>query len=144
MADTFVISGLRRKRAHLAGEVEAAQRALNKKRAVLAALDAAIRLFEPTSNPELIPTIRPTSRRNLYFRRGEHRRLCLMALREAERPLSCRQVADYAMAAKGLDPEPIIKANIDKYTRRALVRLSDKELVRRIVTWPDTWWELAV
>jgi hypothetical protein len=144
MADTFVISGLRRRRAHLAGQVEAAQRALSKQRESLATLDAVIRLFEPQSNPELIAAIRPTSRRSLYFKRNEHRRLCLMALRDGARPLSCRQVAEYAMAAKGLNPEPLVRANIDKHTRRALVRLADKGIVRRIVTWPDTWWELVV
>ena len=92
---------------------------------------------------DLIATIRPTSRRSLYFKRNEHRGLCLMALREGAGPMSCRQVVEYAMAAKSLDREPLVGANIDKHTRRALVRLAEKCIVRRIVTWPDTWWELA-
>jgi cytochrome c553 len=79
MPDTFVISGLHRKRAHLAGEIDAAQRALTAKRDMLATLDSVIRLFEPESDPELIPAIRPTSRRCLYFRRAEQMRLALAA-----------------------------------------------------------------
>ncbi len=48
------------------------------------------------------------------------------------------------MAAKGLDPELRVSANIDNHAPRVLVSLADKGIVRRIVTWPDTWWELVV
>jgi hypothetical protein len=41
-------------------------------------LDATIQIFQPTSNPELIPAIRPT-RRGLFFRNGEQMRLFLAA-----------------------------------------------------------------
>jgi hypothetical protein len=143
MADTFVISGLHRKRAHLAGEVEKAQRALDRQKATLATLDAVIRLFEPDGNPELIPAIRPVSRRCFYFRRGEVPRLCLSALRESARPVQARWVAEYAMRAKGLDVEPLIAAQITEAVRQALARLEAKGVVRKLIQWPDTWWELA-
>ena len=51
---TFVISGLRDKRARLAGKIEAAQRELMKQHETLATLDAVIRMFKPDGNPELI------------------------------------------------------------------------------------------
>ena len=143
MADTFVISGLRRKRAHLAGEIEAAQRALAKQRETLATLDAVILLFEPTGNPDLIPAIRPVSRRCLYFRRGEQPRLCLSALREAGKPVSTRYVAEYVMQAKGLDVEPRVQAKITENLRVVLARLAAKGITRKVVVWPDAWWELA-
>jgi hypothetical protein len=76
MPDTFAILALRRKRAHIAGEREAAERRIVPLRATLAQLDAVIRLFEPAGNPEMIPSIRP-SRRNLFFRHGEQTRLCV-------------------------------------------------------------------
>ena len=76
MGDTYAILALRRKRAHLAGKIEAAECAIARDRAALAALDATIHLFEPETNPELIPAIRPT-RHGLFFRHGEQTRLCL-------------------------------------------------------------------
>jgi len=60
--DTYAIIALRRKRAHLAGEIEAAQRALMKQRHALSMLDAVLNIFEPATNPELIPPIRPVKR----------------------------------------------------------------------------------
>jgi hypothetical protein len=71
MEDSYAIYALRRKRARMAGEIEKAQRAINKQRDELATLDAVILMFEPNGNPNLIPAIRPHSLRNLYFWRGE-------------------------------------------------------------------------
>lgn len=135
---------LRRKRAYLAGEIARAEQVLAKQREALAALDATIQLFAPTTNPDLIPAIRPT-RRGLFFRHGEQTRFCVSALREAERPLSARQVAVYAMQAKGLptDNAPIL-ASITVQVRVALGRLEGKGMIRKIISRPDAWWELAI
>jgi len=143
MRDTYAILALRRKRAYLAGEIAQAEHRLANKRKVLATLDATIQLFEPTTNPELIPAIRPT-RHGLFFRHGEQTRLCISALREANRPLSARQVAGYAMLAKGLptDNAPILAA-ITVQVRVALGRLQAKGVVVKIICRPDAWWELA-
>jgi len=144
MGDTFAIHALHRKRAHLAGEIDAAQRALMRQRDTLATLDAVIRLFEPTSNPELIASIRPVSRRSLYFRHGEQPRLCVSALREAGKPVTTRHVAEYVMEAKGLDPEPLVRTAFTEHVRSCLARLAGKGVVRKIVEWPEVWWELGV
>jgi hypothetical protein len=92
MADTHAIYSLRWKRAHMAGEIEAAQRAIAKQRVTLATLHAVIRMFEPTTNPELIPAIRPVRVRDPLFWRGEATRLVLVALREAEKPVQVRYI----------------------------------------------------
>jgi hypothetical protein len=63
VADTFAILALRRKCAHLAGLIAAAQKVLSRQRQTLATLDAVIRLFESASNPELIAPIRPCAGR---------------------------------------------------------------------------------
>jgi hypothetical protein len=81
MRDTYAILPPRRKRAYLAGEIAQAERQLADKYKGLANLDATIQLFQPTTNLELIPAIRPT-RRGLVFRQGEQMRLCLSALGE--------------------------------------------------------------
>jgi hypothetical protein len=135
---------LRRKRAHLAGEIESAERAISRRRETLATLDATIHLFEPDANPELIPSIRPT-RRGLFFRHGEQMRLCVSALREAQHPLSARQIGVYALLAKGLPADNAeIVNSIRAQARMALGRLEAKGIVRRVISQPDTWWELAV
>jgi hypothetical protein len=127
----------------LAGEILAAQTALGKKRDTLATLDAVIRMFEPASNPELIAPIRPARGRCMFFRHGEQMRLAVSALREAGKPVSCRYVAEYAMASKGLTPEGVVRERIIEGVRAALERLSKRGLARKIVEWPDTWWELV-
>ncbi len=143
MGHTFVISGLRDKRARLAGELTVVERDLAKRRETLAALDAVIRMFEPESNPDMIPPIRPVGR-SLFFRRGELSRLCLSALRDAGKPTRCRTVVEWAIGAKGLDvPDARVRAKITENVRMALSRLERKGIVRRIVDWPDTWWELG-
>jgi len=141
--DTFLIMGLHRKRARLAGDIRAAERRLAKQREALAQVDAVIRLFQPQSDPELIPPIRPTPR-CLFFRHGEQTRLCVDALREARKPLRARAVAEYAILAKGLPTDDWrVMETVRERIRYALARLEKKGVVRRIVDAPETWWELA-
>jgi hypothetical protein len=143
MGDSFAIHALRRKRARLAGEIDAAQRAIARQREALATLDAVIRMFEPTSNPDMIASIRPVGRRCLYFRYGEQSRLAVCALREAGKPVAARYVAEFAMAAKGLDPDPRVREQIIESVRGALERLAAKGTTQKLVEWPETWWELV-
>jgi hypothetical protein len=143
MGDSYAIHALRRKRARLAGEILEAQKSLAKKRGTLTTLDAAIRLFEPTLNPTTITPIRPSRPCCVYFRHGEQMALALSALREAGKPITCNEVAEYAIGAKGLNPDHRVRAQIVENIRAALARLAVKGLTRKIVKWPDTWWELA-
>jgi len=140
--DTFLIMGLRRKRARMAGEIEAGERRLAPIRETLAQVDDLIRLFDG-SNPELIPAIRPTPR-CLFFRHGEQQRLCVDALREAQGPRRTRWVADYLTAAKGLpDDNAGVRAATLEQTRTALMRLERRGMVRRVMREPEVWWELV-
>ncbi len=59
MRATFALSALRRKRAYLAGEIEAVERQIAAKRGALAQLDATILLFNPAADPDLIGSFRP-------------------------------------------------------------------------------------
>ncbi len=59
MANTYAMYALRSKRARLAGELEQTERRAASQREALATIDAVIRMFEPTGNPDLIPAIRP-------------------------------------------------------------------------------------
>lgn len=143
MPDTFAILALRRKRARIAGEIDQAERRIDPLRAVLAHLDAVLRLFDATSNPEMIPAIRPTHR-GLFFRHGEQMRLCLEALREAKGPMRARSVAEYAMLAKGLPVDDVgVRTTIIEQVRWGLARLERRGLVRKVLVAPETWWEVV-
>jgi len=144
MGNTYVISGLRDKRARLAGEIAAAEVKLAAKRETLANLDAVIRLFSPQTDPELIAAVRPCSKHGLFFRRGEATRLCFNAMREAGKPVPTRQVTDQALAAKGFyDAEGKVKAAIVVQIRQALVRMERRGQVRKVLVGPECWWELV-
>ena len=140
--DTFLIMGLRRKRARLAGEIEAGERRLAPIRETLAQVDALIRLFDG-SNPELIPSIRPAVR-GLFFRHGEQTRLILDALREAKGPIRTRPITEYIMLAKGLPVDDWrVREAIANQVRIALGRLEKRGMVRRVMREPEVWWELV-
>ena len=97
------ITVLSRKRAELAGEIEARASALDQLRADLAHLDAAIRIMCPEAEPELIQPKKPSRKGCDWFGRQELPRLVLGSLRGAEQPLSCIEIASAVMACKGLD-----------------------------------------
>ena len=144
MGNTYAILALRRKRAHLAGEIEAAERQIAKQRVSLANLDAAILLFDGSGDPALIPSIRPKMR-GLYFRHAEQQRLCMDAVRTATAPMTARQVAEYAMRAKGMDSgDAELRGAIIVQVRVALHRLAAKGLIFRIGGESCVWWRLPV
>jgi hypothetical protein len=131
MHDTYTIAGLRRKRGHLAGEIEAAERALARQRALLANLDATLLLFDTTGDPSLIPAVRPVQRGNI-FRHGEQTRLALTALRSAGRALSVKDVTECVAAGRGLDPNDCpLRLILERQVRDALMRLTRRGIVFR-------------
>lgn len=142
MGYALAIAGLRRKRARLAGEIAQAEKALAKMRRAVNTLDATINLFEPATDPELIPPVRPYLR-GLYFGYGELTRLCYDVLRQANGPVTTGQVADRAIAIKGLDVGRHVRERLVVQTRHNLVRMAARGKVRKIVDWPETWWESA-
>jgi hypothetical protein len=143
MGYTYAISGLRDKRARLAGQIETAERKIAKDRESLAALDATLRLFHPEADPSHITSIRPVWR-GIYFRPGERPRLRLEALRDAGKPLPAPHIAEYLMRAKAMDvSDRPLRAVVAGFMGSVLARLERQGLVRKIITAPDVWWELA-
>lgn len=104
MENEHVLSGLTRKRADIAGQIEHTQQALRKLVADLDAIDAAIRVFDPEAD---IAAIKPRQYppRHAAFR-GEMMRHVMAALREAKgKPITTRDIAVQVMKARGLDPD---------------------------------------
>src|SRR5579883_2195076 len=103
MENEHVLSGLIRKRAEIAGQIEHTQQALRKLVADLDAIDAAIRLFDQQAD---ITAIRPRQYppRHAAFR-GEMMRHVMGCLRLADgKPVTTRDIAVQVMKARGLDP----------------------------------------
>src|ERR1700730_15920022 len=101
MAELHIVSALRTKRAEISGYIADLERKINRQRAVLANVDATIRLFSPGTNPDAIPPKR-VYRRTRYFAHNELSRLTQDALRMASGPLTSAGIAVAVMEAKGM------------------------------------------
>jgi hypothetical protein len=102
MGDTYVISGLRKKRAELSGELIAAEKRVLQLRADLDCLDGTIRLFDPEAEPR---KIKPVQARRVTgpIPRGQGSRAILDMLRSAPEPMTAREIADRLAADYGID-----------------------------------------
>lgn len=102
MTEPHVLSGLVRKRAELAGEIEALHKRMSQMIADLSNLDATILLFDPDYE---IEGIKPKQFRppDDWSKRGEMARAVLAVLRRADKPMMCREIAQQIMIERGLD-----------------------------------------
>ena len=97
----YVLSGLVKRRAELAGEADALKARLARIATDLGHLDATIRLFDPDHD---IAGIRPKRPRGPDVAgRGEVSRAILAVLREAAEPVTVAAVSERLMAARGWD-----------------------------------------
>lgn len=121
MGETFVISGLREKRAAVAGQIVDLRRQVDRLQADLLHLDAVLRLYG--LEPAEIPNKGRMPVRSAYFGRNEISRRCRDMLRERG-TVKADDVAVLAMREKGLNPEADRKTRSD-FIRRILVSLHD-------------------
>jgi hypothetical protein len=100
--NSFVLPGLVRKRAELAGDIERTQMDLKRMIRDLESLDATIRLFDADYQVEAIKpkTFRPPED---WAKRGEMTRIILDVLRQAAEPLTTRDIAFQLMTERALD-----------------------------------------
>src|ERR1700730_5083187 len=100
MTESHVVSAVRLKGAEISGHIHDLEKRITRQRANLANLDATIRLFSPSTNPDAIPPKR-AYRRTRYFARNELSRFVMDALRLATGPLAAADIATAVMRAKG-------------------------------------------
>jgi hypothetical protein len=100
MEASLTISGLIRKRQEIASEIDVVQDRLRVLVANIDALDATIRLFSPGLAIESVH-VRPTPRRHAA-KTGDNAKLILSILREADGPLSHRELTVKIMEHRGL------------------------------------------
>jgi hypothetical protein len=128
--NAFVVSGLVKRRAELAGDIEKAHEALRKMVLDLENLDATILQFEPDFRVE---TIKPKAFRppKDWSNRGEMTRICLSILRQAAEPLTTRDIALQLLTERALNRED--QRLLRLMTKRVGVALRlqrDKNVVR--------------
>jgi hypothetical protein len=121
MSDTFVISGLKEKRAAVAGQIIDLRRQADKLQADLLHIDYVLKLYG--LEPAEIPNMGRMPVRSAYFGRNEISRRCRDMLRE-KGTARADEISVQAMKDKGLDPEADRKTRTD-FNRRILVSLHD-------------------
>ncbi|MFN3574595.1 MAG: hypothetical protein ACK4TR_13800 [Phenylobacterium sp.] len=97
-----VLHALTRKRAEVAGQIEHCQLRLRQLVSELDHLDATIRIFNPAIDLAAIRP-KPVPPRHAAFK-GEVTRVVLDTLREADGPITSRDIAAILMRERGLDP----------------------------------------
>jgi hypothetical protein len=98
--DRYALSALKRKRASIASDIVQAERQLRHLKEALGHVDYTLKLLDPETDPEAIPTKRPVKRVKL-FRQGELGRMILGALRDAESELSTAEIVSALLVAGG-------------------------------------------
>jgi hypothetical protein len=126
----YVLTGLVKRRAELAGEIERTHESLRKMVLDLEHLDSTIVQFDPSYAPEGIraKTFRPPAD---WSKRGEMTRVILSVLRCAVEPLTTRDIAYQLLVERALDKHD--KRLVDLMTKRVGVALRgarDKGTVR--------------
>lgn len=98
----FVLNGLVKRRAQLAGDIENTHEALRKMVLDLESLDATIVQFDPDFKVE---TIKPKAFRppKDWSNRGQMSRIILSVLRQASEPLTTRDIALQLLIERALD-----------------------------------------
>jgi hypothetical protein len=125
-----VLSGLVKRRAALAGELEAAQAEARRLHADIAALDAVIRQFDPAYPVDAIATKRPRTATG-EVTGGDMGRTVLDVLRRAGGPLTIAQVAERIVALRDLDAASgAVRAAVEGSAGRALRHQRGKGGVR--------------
>jgi len=142
--DTFVISGLREKRARIAGEIRELEARIVQCEADLVHVDATLRMFAPDIEPRFIPPRAPF-RRSHYFRDGQLSRRCLDFLRDTTATaVSADDIVAAIMLERGYDlADRPLRSGLVRTTCSALNRLVQHHLVERIGRGNGARWKLA-
>lgn len=116
--DTFVISGLVRKRSELSGQLELLRQQTIQLKGEISTIDNAIHLFDPSYNVKKIKPVRKRTA-NKFFESGERTRAIVDTLREAGSDgLSIREIATTLCNQRNLNLQ-------DKDFERMVATLND-------------------
>ena len=136
----YAIHALKDRRATMAGEIVQFKQGIRDREEQLSHLDATLRLLDPSYRADTIPPKR--LRQVKLFGGGELNRLIVDALRRAEKPLGCTDIADSIIVTKGYGREAI-----HALQRRVRANLSYLLKQKRVVKTGDRFtarWSLAL
>lgn len=136
------VAALLRKRAEIAGIIQDMEKRLAAHRADLVHIDNALRLLNSPIPGDAVPAKRPRPRNTGYFANGELTRRIYEGLRDRPDGVSAAELADKALADKGLD-DPSVRST---FVSRFLVRLGNmapRGHVERIGSGQGVRWRLA-
>jgi hypothetical protein len=140
----YMVTGLVKRRAELAGEMKATQEALSQMARDLETLDAAIKLVAPELD---IPAIAPKMVRppDDWSRRGEMSRVVLSIMRVANKPLTSREIAAQMILQRGLTATPKLVGLMTKRVSTCLRDRRGQGLVANVETRGGQYleWEIA-
>lgn len=119
----YMVTGLAKKRAELAGEIEATHNRLRQLVNDLEHLDATLRLVAPDMVVEAIrpKTFRPPED---WSKRGQMSRLVLSILRTAREPLTTREIAAQMLLERAMDTDD--QRMLRTMTRRVAAALREQ------------------
>jgi hypothetical protein len=131
----YAIHALKDRRATMAGEIVQMKEGIAYREEQLSHLDAVLRELDPSYRSDTLPPKR--LRRVKLFGNGELNRLIADALRRAEKPLSCADIADAIVTTKGYGRESIhgltrrVRANLSYLLRNKRVTKTGNRLTAR-------------
>jgi hypothetical protein len=140
----YMVTGLVKRRAELAGEMKATQEALSQMARDLETLDAAIKLVAPELD---IPAIAPKMVRppDDWSRRGEMSRVVFGIMRAANKPLTSREIAAQMIVQRGLASTPKLLNLMSRRIAGCLRDRREQGLVANVETRGGQYleWEIA-
>jgi hypothetical protein len=142
MSESHVVSGLKAKRAEIAGHIRELEKEVKVWRARQAHVDASIKLFDPDFKLE---TIKPRRKRHPahYFRHGEQGRLILDTLREHP-GITATEIATRLLTLKSIptDPDTVTEAKDRALLALRILRRSGR-VTREGVAGVEPRWTIA-
>jgi hypothetical protein len=125
----YMVTGLVKKRAELAGELESTHNRLRELVNQLESLDSTLRIVAPDMEVE---AIRPKAFRppDDWSKRGQMSRLVLSILRQSKEPLTSREIAAQMLLERAMDTEDVKMLRI--MTKRVSTALRDQREKGRV------------
>jgi hypothetical protein len=136
------MQALRGKRGELLTEIQDLERQAKERRAKLAHIDEAIRLFDPTADPSKMGVRKRYARRG-YFKPGDLSRLVADHLREHPGGATAREITQQAMTARGHDTNsPAVVSAIRNMVATVLRAMAKRGLAGRSIAGKENRWTL--
>lgn len=140
----YMVEGLAKKRAELAGEIERTHERLRSLAANLEHIDATLRIVAPQMVVEAIKSkvFRPPAD---WSKRGEMTRMVLSILRTARAPMTTREIAERMVVERGLQATTEALNSMTRRVACALRTQREKGVARSQEGEAGFWqlWEIA-